>query len=78
MQRITQAPAQFYRRQEKDKIGREIRAIGNPKKATNFELFSDLFILPGETLNRNLFTAHFHKRQERILQIRSLLYFLQR
>ena len=52
MQRITQAPAQFYRRQEKDKIGREIRAIGNPKKATNFELFSDLFILPGETLNR--------------------------
>ena len=52
MNSITQTPAQFYRRQQKDKKGREIRAIGNPEKATPFELCSDLFIEPASSITK--------------------------
>jgi len=46
MFKIDQAPAQFYRKIGNPEHGREIRAIGNPKAATSFELFADVFIKP--------------------------------
>ena len=52
MHPIKQAPAQFYRRLEKDKKGRELRALGNPEKATHFELFTDLFIQPESNIQK--------------------------
>lgn len=52
-----QAPAQFYRKRQADDRGREIRAIGNPKTATAFELFADVFIPPGTMHNKWITTT---------------------